>query len=457
MPKFKVSVSKDQKKYSIILNADSDVSARKKVHDGWYSILAVEEISEEKIEGHKFIFEAIDKEWNVKKWKVVANDPFKVFVKLKEGLWYKVKFLYSQTDEDKSEWIKLDIVKHLEEQYELYNSKKSQKISKKEVKEEKKNLDNFYLKKELDETYRLIDFVLIKLKHILDNANEEEVSKIKKQKIKTLYNSIIKLKSTTNISKLKEIWETALKKVWEIELSIVEKNKSKNSRKYLKETNNLLKKLGSKESFIEKEKDINYIISSFVEWFKEKINSLKNSIIKEKKEKDEVDKESTSYWKTQLLIKKYSDKKKELNKDLLKILIKFYKKEEREKITDIKIKQKVVNQNITILKAKQTGKIISYTKLIKWYNYFIELLLALLKILNTYIIWFIYLFSVLILTFLLLNKFNIINSNINNWWIFIFLYIMFWSLLIFLSRWILSVSINIAIFFFMIILGVVNF
>jgi hypothetical protein len=39
---------------------------------------------------------------------------------------------------------------------------------------------------------------------------------------------------------------------------------------------------------------------------------------------------------------------------LLKILIKYYKKEEREKIIDIKIKQKVVNQNLTILKAKQT-------------------------------------------------------------------------------------------------------
>jgi hypothetical protein len=81
----------------------------------------------------------------------------------------------------------------------------------------------------------------------------------------------------------------------------------------------------------------------------------------------------------------------------------------------------------------------------------------LLKILNTYFICFIYIFSVLILTFLLLNKFNLLEVNLNINGIFIFLYIMFWSLLIFLSRWILSVSINIAIFFFMIILGVVNF
>jgi hypothetical protein len=40
------------------------------------------------------------------------------------------------------------------------------------------------MKKELDDTYRLIDFVLIKLKHILDNAKEDEVSLEKKTKNK---------------------------------------------------------------------------------------------------------------------------------------------------------------------------------------------------------------------------------------------------------------------------------
>ena len=456
MPKFKVSVSKDQKKYSIILNADSDVSARKKVHSEWYSILAVEEINDDKIKWHKFLFEAVDKTWTLRKWKVVARDPFKVFVKLKEWLWYKVKFLYSQTDKDKSEWEKMDIIKNLEEQYELYNWNKTKVVDKKEVKKETKNLDNFYLKKELDDTYRLIDFVLIKLKNILDNANEKEVSLEKKQKIKTLYNSIIKIKKTTNIAKLKEIWELALRKVWAIELSILEQNKGWKSKNLLNETNSLLKKLGSKEHFVEKEKDINYIISKFTSGIKESFSKLKTK--KNKKiVKKEVDKESTSYWKTELLIQKYSQKQKEIKKEILKTYFKFFKKWEKEKLLDLQIKLKVVNQNLTILKAKQTWKIISYTKLIKWYNYFIELFLLLLKILNTYFIWFIYLFSVLISVWFLLSKFNIVNMNLNVGGIFIFLYIIFWSFLVFVSRWILSLSINIAIFIFTIILWVVNF
>ena len=456
MPRYKISVSKDQKKYSIVLNAISEVEARKKVHDQWYSILSAEEISEEKIKWHKFYFEAVDKNWDTKKWKVVALDPFKVYVKLKDWLWYDVKFLFSETDKDKSEWEKLDIVKNLEEQYQLYSSVNS---SKKEVKKEKninnlkkQNLDNFYLKKELEETYRLIDFVLIKIKHILDNAKEDEVSLEKKQKIKTLYNSIVKLKKTTNIAKLKEIWELALKKIWEIELSIVEKNKDENSRKYLSETNKLLKQIGSKESFIEKEKDINYIINSFINWIKEKLNNFKKS---KKEKKEEIDTESTSYWKTKLLIQKYTEKNKEINKEILKTYFVIFKSWEKEKLEDLKIKKQVVKQNLVILKAKQTGKLVSYTKIIKWYNYFIELLL--LKILNTYFITFIYFFSLLIFLYFLWEKFNIIDFNLNIDGIFVFIYIIFWSFLIFLSRGVLSVSINIAIFIFMIILWVVNF
>jgi hypothetical protein len=61
------------------------------------------------------------------------------------------------------------------------------------------------MKKELEETYRLIDFVLIKIKNILENAIDEDLNLEKKDKLKTLYNSIIKIKKTTNISKLKEI------------------------------------------------------------------------------------------------------------------------------------------------------------------------------------------------------------------------------------------------------------
>jgi hypothetical protein len=98
---------------------------------------------------------------------------------------------------------------HLEDQYSLYRAHKNKYENKEETiaekKESSKSLENFYMKKELEETYRLIDFVLIKIRNILDNALDSEVDFEKKDKLKTLYNSIVKIKKTTNINKLKEV------------------------------------------------------------------------------------------------------------------------------------------------------------------------------------------------------------------------------------------------------------
>jgi hypothetical protein len=90
--------------------------------------------------------------------------------------------------------------------YSAHKNKNSpKKESTREKKESNKSLETFYMKKELEETYRLIDFVLIKLKNILENAIDEDIDFEKKDKLKTLFNSIVKIKKTTNINKLKEV------------------------------------------------------------------------------------------------------------------------------------------------------------------------------------------------------------------------------------------------------------
>jgi len=461
VPKYKVSVSKWQKKYTIVLNADSDVLAKKKVHDEWYSILGVKKIDDTKIEGHKFLFEAIDKNWGIKKWKVVANDPFKVYVKLREWLWYNVKFLYSEEDIDKSEWEKLDILENLKGQYELYfahNKKNRSSDSKEHIKEKevnKKKLENFYLKKELDQTYRLIDFVLIKLKNVLEKAEDKDVNKEKKEKIQKLYNAIIKVKKSTNISKLKEVWELALKKIWEIELSIVEKYKDKDSKKLLKETNSLLKKIGSKEHFVEKDKDISYILHKIWEKIKDKVS------FKMWKKSDWLDRESTSYWKTKLLIEKYQEKQKQNKLNILKnfyvFILPIWKN--KEKAENLILRKKVINQNIVILKAKVTGKLVSYTNVIKWYNNFLHLLILLLKNINKYINIFIYISSILIILYFTGLKiginFNFINFNIDAILTLVGIFIL--NILISLTSWVKTMILNIALYMFLLILWVVNF
>jgi len=226
---------------------------------------------------------------------------------------------------------------------------------------------------------RLLDFILIKIKNILEKAEAEDVDKEKKEKLQKLYNSITSLKKSTNVTKLREVWELGLKKIWEIELKILAKYNDDNSKKLLDETNSLLKKIGSKEQFYEKEKTLNFRVKSFF------------------------------------------------------------------------------NDILTILKARKTGKLVSYTKLIKWYNVFVEGIIAFLQLINVYFIFIIYGFSLLFILYIFWIKIWVINFWLNISWIFTIIYVVIWSILIFLSRGLFSLSFNLALFTLLFILWVVNF
>jgi len=60
------------------------------------------------------------------------------------------------------------------------------------------------MKKELEESHKVIDLVLSKLKNILESTTYN-ISEEEKEKYKLLYNNIIKLKNITNIPKIKEV------------------------------------------------------------------------------------------------------------------------------------------------------------------------------------------------------------------------------------------------------------
>lgn len=453
MKNYKLSVSKNGKKYNIIFKAENEILARERVHKEWYSILSIEEITEKQELWNTFIFSAYTKDWEFKKWKIVWNDIFKTYIKLKKDLDYKVKLLYSENENDLSDIKKEQIVKDLEEQYNLIFSWKNNKKDKwDEIKEklekeknENKNLDNFYLKKELEQTYKLIDFVLNKLNNLINNNEEEDIDISEKEKLKNIYNSIIKLKTSTNITKLKEVWEFALIKIWEIELRELENNKSEISKKLLKETNFLLKKVGSKKTFIEKDKDIWYILKTF-------FSNIKIFDKEEKKEK--IDEFSHNYAKNKLLLKKYKEKLKENNKFIFKNIIKvIFNKNFKEEVF---LKNKILKQNIYLFKTKIKGLNFSYTFVKKWFNTIILYIIDLINNLSKY------LFIIIILYLIIFNIFLNINYyfnwfTINYGWFFYFLIIFLLYIIFYLTRNFFLIIFNFVILFFIIIFWVVNF
>lgn len=462
MEKYKIAVSKDQKKYTLVLQADNENLAKERVHKEWYSILSIEKYTDTVKSWKAFIFSWTLK-WDLKKWKVMWDDIFKVYLKLRKGLGYRVNELY--LSEDSKTITKEDIVRllhNLEQEYEIYQEAHLKKV-KKEVKKPKKednnkrleetNIDSFYMKKELEQNYKLIDFVLDKVKNLIDNKEISNLDIEQKEKLKTIYNSIIKIKKTTNVHKLKEIWEIALLKVWLLELHELEDNQSKKMKWLLKNTNKLLKQIWSSTQFTEKKHDYKKII-----W--EKLNEFLNKFLKKdnKSWKKHVDKTSHEYIRTELLIRKYREKNKQNTIFILKNIVKILTDSEFR--GDTFLRKKVIKQNLLLYKVKQKWVNYSYTNIKKWYKVLLEKIDSIIKLIRQYIFAIIFFYSVFILIYI--NIFPLIESNLqevnfNFKGMFYFILFIFVYLTLYIRKWFISLWVNFVILFFIIIFGIINF
>lgn len=454
MPSFKFVASKDQKRYDLIIQANTELEARDKIHKEWYSILSVENIDNLNILGNKFLF-TVKKDSEIKNGIIYWEDIFKVYIKLKRDFDYEILSLYSENDKDKSDEEKKEILRKVDEEYYIYTWKKDQKIAEREKKEkdvENKNIleQDFYLKKELEELYKSTDTVIQKIQYFLSNPIFK-LSNQQREEIVTMYNSIVSIKNSRNINKLREVNEEALINIWKIELEYLENTKNEEIWKLLKETNVLLKRLWSREQIIEKEKDIWYQIKTFFSAFK------KSKSVEEKKENLvwKMDKDSHSYIKTLVLLKKYKEKKQEVNKEIYKNFFPLLK--DRERRDSLNLKKAVINQNISILNAKLKWKVFSYTKITKWYKKLEELFLKLLELIwnqiNIVLVMICFIFFIVII----LNYFWIINLWINTQWISLIIYMIVILFMFFLVKGFLSFIFYIVFFIFLNIFFIVNF
>ncbi len=416
MKNFKVELSKEWKKYTFVLKANYEIELKEKFHKEWYNILSISEIDSIEVSWQAFYFEILINS-ELKKWTINSSDIFKAYLKLRKELGYRVKYLYDKLDATEEE--KIELVNKLEKQFDLFNInnvsfKKEENIVKKEEnKNDDSKQENFYLKKELDEAYNIIGFVLIKLKNIIDWKIDETISVEEKLKLTNIYNNLIKVKTSTNIAKLKEIGELALKKIWEIELWVLENKKTTELELVLKETNKLLKKVGSKTQFIEKEKDLWYIFQNFWESVKD---FLINNLKQETKQKQEIDKESYYYQKNELLLKRYLKLKQEIDKEKLQNLMKFifsFTQENKDFVIKYNIKQALIKQNIDLLRAKLNNKSFSYTKIVNTYEKWLGKILNIFNILKNSIFYFIFLYSLFFIIFISLTYYLNLDYNLN--------------------------------------------
>jgi len=454
MQKYKIVASKSQKKYTLVLSADSESHAKDKLHKDGYSILSIEEFSWAEISGKKFKFQILKNGEN-KNGIIVGKDIFKVYVKLREELWYNIVFLYpegdiAETDAKK----KQDIIRELQNGYEL--QKKQIKIKQEKVEAE----ESFYMKKKLDDTYTLINSAISKFDNIFNNKLLFNIDETTLLKLETVYEKLIHIKTSTNIVKLRQIWELALLKIGQIELESLEKNKNTQSRELVSDTNKLLKKIGSSNQFIEEDRDFKKKIVNFFSEISRTLSlkELKKDFKNKKEKKQLIDTKSYSFLKTILLLEKYKEKlhenSKEIQKNIALFLNPFSKTEYKEKIL---LKRKVITQNISILKAKKSGGVSSYTGLKKWYHKLLETFFSTLHFMSYVILFFIIFYFVLFFISIISTSLNVFHSSINSSAIIWILMMIFIFYIFSSSRNLLLLWVNVVIFSFIFIFSTINF
>lgn len=453
MQKYKIVASKSQKKYTLIISADSETQAKEKLHNEDYSILSIKEVEDSEITWNKFLFQ-IESNGEIKNGIIVWKDIFKVYIKLRDELWYNVVFLYPEGDDaHNNAEKKQQIIDQLITGYTL---------QKKEIKQKEKSKnkeESFYLQKELNETYVLVNKAIEKFDSVFNNKEKYNIDDDTFYKLEKIYEKLIHVKSSTNLSKLKEIGELALIKIAKIELQNVEQHKNKESRELLKETNNLLKQIGSHQHFIEEDKDIKKKIQLFFTGISSTVSFYKKWWFKKNKSKKElIDKDSYNFLKTVLLLEKYQDKldinSKEIQKNITLFLNPYSKSEIKEKIF---LKRKVIKQNISILKAKKSGWVNSYTSVKRWYGRILDVIFD-----GVWFIWniatfLIYTYVILFLSIFSLTNIGAISFQINPYPI-IFLLLSFVIIFILrVSKNIMFLSLNLVFFSFIFIFSLVNF
>lgn len=455
MKNFRVEVSKWVEKFTFVRQAEAELFLRETLHKEGFTILSVSEIWNIKITWNKFYFDFI-KDWVEQTWTIASQDIFKSYVKIKYSLWYNLKYIYQEKETSIEE--KEKILHELESQYEIFqevNKKKHQKreealrqkVAPKDVKEKD---ESFYLQKKLDYVYNILDKSSEKIKIIL-TLDDDLVDFEKKEKLKTVYNELTKLKSSTNIAKLKEVWELALLKVWEIELDILTKKKDIEYKTLLKDTNKLLKKIWSKKEFREESKKISVILWTFILNSKRKVKYFFS--------KNKVDTSSTSYLKLKLSYDRYQEQLKELNSEII-IHIGIYfipTKSNKQKVKEYKIRKKVIKQNITILKKRITNQPFSYTKIVKWYKYIISKLVHFFVLLKEPLLILDILYSFMFITLYVLEYFWVLEAPFNYNWLFYFIYLNIVILLLSLSRGLFLMILKVVFLIILFIFWVINF
>jgi hypothetical protein len=246
---FQAICSKANKKLTLSLSAENIEEARNMLHSQWYSIMEVKEMNlpqETWDSKSNFFYFDIRINGQVKTWKIQSEDVFKSYKKLIDDLWYDVIYIY--TNEWMNEEQKKVITAKVRDSYRMYKLSVWENID--QIKETSDQKDMHEISpdvlKQIEQYGLIIDSTIEKIQNITLKYHNT-IPLDKKMELEEIVQWLLQSKWSSNLWKIKMNVESALKNVWQIELELVKTWMADEKKKFLQETNSLLKQIGSND------------------------------------------------------------------------------------------------------------------------------------------------------------------------------------------------------------------
>ena len=420
MQSFQAICAKNNQKVELIVQYNSLEEARQALHSQGYSIIEIKQIEDGKNQWKVFYFDVLLDGFK-KSGQIQSDDIFKAYIKLVNDLHYQVISIYEDINATEEE--KKYTTSKIHSGYLLYLKQNTKKEEKKEEKIEQttqvqatySDISNTFVGKEILKYYLLIDKILQKIENILATYGSY-IEPERKTKLQNFLIVLRQLKNTTNIDKLRIVSENALIKIGELELELIQSNKMEEKQNFLSETNELLKKFGSSTKIRNPDTDISLKLRRILNYAYETYFTKKEAPVIEKK----IDTKSFVFFKNLRELNLYKEKLRSVQKDLFVATILFQK----EKVVRLTIRKKLIVQNIQLIEKRIKDIKFSYTSIVKWIQYYSEVVIFLSKLVWGYITYIIFLYS-LFFIYSFMRWFHLMNYSI----LFIIVLLSFFSFL----------------------------
>lgn len=400
MANFIAICSKNGQRVELSLSRPTLEEAKQELHNQGFAIIEIQEdawiaIKPEDASLSTFYFE-IEIDWRRKNGQIKSSDSFRAYIKLVDDLHYQVISLCDNPTASEEE--KKFFTNRIREMYAVFKDRgpKEKPQSQKEASVPKgpdadpaAHDPTSVLARQVAKYHALIEKIVVKIEFLLARYSEQ-LWEDRTFRLKELTTQLKQLKNITNPDKLKIVGETALDRIGQLEIELIEKGFITEKKEALGQTNVLLREIGSRKRIILPEDDFVIQIKSFWKGFQE--NYLSKGV---KNVSKAVSPESASgeflYFKNVRELKAYEAKKSEINHELFRGFLKL-KGEKKERLI---LKRKLVDQNIELLTNRIKNRSVSYVKLKRGASRYSESFFFLCRSLGDFFTYSIFVYALL--------------------------------------------------------------